>query len=71
MEESPVIISTAATPSKEQPTTSSPITAPPRKPMRNAGLMPFCAASAARPLDDVATMMPILPAMAENAVPAR
>ena len=69
--ESPVTSSTAATPSREQPTTSRPMTAPPRNPMRNAGLMPFWAASAVRPLDKVATKMPIFPAMADRAVPHR
>ena len=71
MLESPVTSSTAATPSKEQPTTSRPMTAPPRKPIKKAGLMPFWAASAVRPLDRVATKMPILPAMADKAVPHR
>ena len=70
MLESPVSISTAATPNSEQPTTSRPITAPPRKPMRNAGFSPFCAPSAARPLESVATRMPILPAIADRTVPA-
>ena len=32
--------------------------------------MPFCAASAVRALESVATMMPIFPAMAESTVPA-
>ena len=71
MLESPVTISTAATPSREQPTTNRPITAPPRKPMRNAGLMPRWAASAVRALDSVATKIPIFPAMADRAVPQR
>ena len=70
MLESPVSRSTAATPNREQPTTSRPMTAPPLKPMRNAGLMPFWAASAVRALDRVATRMPIFPAMAERTVPA-
>ena len=71
MVESPVTSSTAATPSREHPTTSRPMTAPPRKPIKNAGLMPFWAASAVRALDRVATKMPIFPAMAERAVPHR
>ena len=66
----PVTISTAATPKREQPTTKSPMTAPPRKPIRKAGLIPFWAASAVRPLERVATRMPILPAMADRTVPA-
>ena len=69
MEASPTIHRTVVTPSRAQPTTSRPMTAPPRKPMRKAGLMPFCAASAARALERAATMIPILPATAESAVP--
>ena len=70
MPESPVSISTTATPSSEKPTTSRPMTAPPRKPIKNAGLMPFCAPSAVLAFESVATRMPILPAMAERTVPA-
>ena len=38
--------------------------------MRKEGLMPSVAASAQRALARAATMMPILPAMAEKMVPA-
>ncbi len=67
---SPTTQRTAQTPSKLKPTTARPMTAPPRNAIKNAGLMPFCAASAARELAEVATIIPIFPAIADNTVPA-
>ena len=63
--------STAMTPSRLKPTTARPMTEPPRKPIRNAVFRSFFAPSAVRPLAEVATRMPIFPAMAERTVPAR
>ena len=68
---SPTSQRTAATPKSEQPTTKSPITAPPRNPMRNAGRIPLSAPSAQRALESAATITPIFPAMAESTAPAR
>ena len=49
---SPNIRRTAATPKRQKPTTARPITAPPRNPIINAGLMPFFVASAAREFEE-------------------
>ncbi len=67
----PVISITSATPRSVPPTTAIPMTAPPRKPDMNAGLMPFWAASVVFVLAMVAMRMPTTPATAENAVPHR
>ena len=67
---SPASISTSMTPSRHMLTTPRPMTAPPRKPTRNAGLMPSEAARAARVLARVATYTPSLPVMADMTVPA-
>ena len=69
MEVSPKIIITPITPSRHAPTTARPITAPPRKPIKNAGRMPLLAATALRAFAREATNRPSLPAMAEKTVP--
>ena len=59
------------TPKRLMPTTAMPMTAPPRKPVRKAGRMPLCAATAVLRLAMVATWMPTLPARAEKTAPAK
>ncbi len=66
-----VIRITSAAPSSVPPTTAMPITAPPRKPAMNDGLMPLRAASAVFTLAMVEMRMPKTPAMAEKSVPHR
>ncbi len=68
---SPRIRKYPATDSRPRPTTSSPVTAPPRKAMPSAGPRPRLAASAVRTLARTETFMPMKPAAAEATAPIR